>query len=113
MSAALLPEAFADLEKFSGWILPTEGARMQKRRESTLAELTALHEAMLPRLEAILSHLNRFALDAMPEAEERLMRLSFALAEVTPFVEQYRRTVLPELFDERRFVILHDAATAR
>jgi hypothetical protein len=71
-------------------------------------DLAALHAAMLPRLEAVLSHLNQFPLDAMPEREARLLSLSFALAEVTPFVEQYRRTVLPELFDERRFVILHD-----
>jgi hypothetical protein len=113
MSAGLLPEAFADLEKFSGWILPSEGARMQKRRDSTLDDLAALHEAMLPRLEAILSHLNTFPLDAMPEREERLLRLTYALAEVTPFVEQYRRTVLPELFDERRFVILHDQGARR
>lgn len=108
MSAGLLPEGFADLEKFAGWILPTEAARMQKRRDSDLADLAALHAAMLPRLEAMLSYLNRFPLDAMPEREERLLRLSFALAEVTPFVEQYRRTVLPELFDERRFIIGHD-----
>jgi hypothetical protein len=36
MSAALLPEAFADLEEFAGWILPTEAARMWKTsRRST------------------------------------------------------------------------------
>jgi hypothetical protein len=113
MSGALLPEAFADLEKFAGWILPTEGARMQKRRDSPLAELAALHQAMVSRLEAVLSHLNQFPLEALPEREERLLRLTFALAEVAPFVEQYRRTVLPELFDERRFVILHDGPAAR
>jgi hypothetical protein len=112
MSAAL-PAGFSELEKFSGWILSTEGERMQKRRDSTLEDLKALYDAMLPRLEEALSHLNQFPLDAMPEAEERLLRLTFALAEVTPFVEQYRRTVLPELFDERRFEILHDKAAGR
>lgn len=109
----MLPEAFADLERFSGWILPTEAERMQKRRDSRLEDLQALYDAMLPRLEAILSHLNKFPLDAMPEREERLLKLTYALAEVTPFVEQYHRTVLPELFDERRFVVLHDRADRR
>ena len=108
MSARLLPDGFAELEKYAGWILPTEAARMAKRRASTLEDLKALYDAMLPRLDDVLSHLNKFQLGAMPEAEERLLRLSYALAEVTPFVEQYRRVVLPELFDEGRFVILHD-----
>lgn len=81
---------------------------MQKRRDSTLDELKVFYDAMLPRLEAALSYLNKFPLDTMPAAEKRLLSLSFALAEVSPFVEQYRRTVLPELFDERRFDILHD-----
>ena len=35
---------------------------------------------------------------------ERTYRIDSGLAEVAPFVEQYRRTILPELFDEERFV---------
>ena len=112
MSASLLPDGFAELEKFAGWILPTEAARMERRRASRLEDLKALYDAMLPRLEEVLSHLNRFPLGAMPEREARLLALTYALAEITPFVEQYRRVILPELFDESRFVILHDKPVA-
>ena len=108
----MLPTDFSDLEQFAPWILPTEVARMQKRRESTLDDLQHLYGAVLPRLEAILSHLERFPLDALPEAEKNLLRLSTALAEVAPFVEQYKRTILPEIFDESRFLPLHDKTAA-
>jgi hypothetical protein len=108
-----LPLSFADLEPYLRWALPTETARSQMRRDSSLSELTAFYEAMLPRLPVVLSHLNEFPLEAMPEAELHLFRLSLGFAEVAPFVEQYRRTVIPLLFDERRFAPLHDLAGPR
>lgn len=108
-----LPSEFADLQGFSGWALATETARAQRRRDSTLDELREFYDAMLPRLMAALDYLNGFPLSHMPAQELALLQMSFAFAEIAPFVEQYGRTVLPEIFDERRFVPLHDLAQGK
>jgi hypothetical protein len=110
MPAANLPPDFADLAPYLHWALPTEVARSQLRRDSKLSDLTAFYQAMLPRLPAMLSHLNECPLDALPDAELNLFRISLSFAEVAPFVEQYNRTVIPLMFDERRFAPLHDSA---
>lgn len=109
MAESLLPDGYADLEPLADWALPTETARSQRRRDSTLEEIRRFYEAMLPRAPEALSLLNGFPLDALPPREQRLLDLCLALAEIGPFVEQYGRTVLPLVFDERRFVPLHDA----
>jgi hypothetical protein len=108
LPAASLPPSFADLEPYLRWALPTETARSQLRRDSRMSDLAQFYQAMLPRLPTILSHLNEFPLDAMPDAEVNLFRIGLSFAEVAPFVEQYDRTVIPLLFDERRFAPLHD-----
>ena len=111
--AALLPEGFADLEVFSGWLLETEVERSQRRRDSAFEDIRRFYDAMLPRLPDALTLLNGFPLDAMPLPEHRLFLLTFSFAEIAPFVEQYARTVLPENFDERRFIPEHDARVKR
>ncbi len=108
MVEALLPAEFSDLQRFTGWSLPTEVARAQRRRDSTLDEIREFYDAMLPRLMPALDYLNGFPLSRMPAPELSLFHMSLAFAEIAPFVEQYGRTVLPEIFDERRFVPVHD-----
>ncbi|HEY5210915.1 MAG TPA: hypothetical protein VIJ42_15870 [Stellaceae bacterium] len=111
MADARLPSGFSDLDGFADWALPTEAARAQRRRDSTLDDIRKFYDAMLPRLMATLDYLNGFPLDRMPEPERRLFDLSLAFAEIAPFVEQYGRTILPENFDERRFVPVRDNPT--
>lgn len=108
MANSFLPSDFSDLQGFSAWALATETARAQRRRDSTLDELREFYDAMLPRLMAVLEYLNGFPLSRMPAPELALFQMSLAFAEIAPFVEQYGRTVLPEIFDERRFVPVHD-----
>jgi hypothetical protein len=112
MADISLPERFSDLAGFSRWALATEAARGQQRRDSSLDEIRRFYDAMLPRLMAVLEYLNEFPLGRMPESESRLLNLSFAFAEIAPFIEQYGRTIIPENFDERRFVPAHDKPTA-
>ncbi len=102
------PEGYSDLQPLADWALPTEAERSQRRRDSTLAELQAFYQTMMPRLPQLLDYLNGFALDDLPARERRLLHLSFAFAEISPFVEQYHRVVLPLNFDERRFTPMHD-----
>ena len=87
---SLLPPGFTDLERFvSGWVLPDAAARMAKRQASTIADLRAFYDAMLPRGEAALVWLRDYSLGTLPAAGENLLRLMLMLAEAAPAVEWY------------------------
>src|SRR5512145_1175830 len=60
MAEHQLPEPFADLAPYLAWSLPTERERSAKRQASTLAEITAFYQAMLPRMEEVLSYLAQY-----------------------------------------------------
>ena len=86
-----LPEAFSDLAPFIGWALERERQRTEKREASTMDEVRAFYDAVFPRMEEIVAHLDVFPLDALPEKEERLFLLTLSLVEVSNLVERYRR----------------------
>jgi hypothetical protein len=105
MSEPLLPEPFRDLEPFaSAWGLTTEAERSRQRRASTMEEIQMFYDAMLPRMEATLDYLNRFPLDAMPPAAQRLLNLTLSLAEVAPAVELFKQPTVIDGYDASRFV---------
>lgn len=85
-----LPPAFADLEPLAQlWALPTFDARMQRRAAASMDEIRALYDALQPRAEAALVHLEGFPLNALPPAETRLMHLLFALTQAAMAVEMH------------------------
>jgi hypothetical protein len=100
----LLPAEFADLEPFAGWALPTERERYAKRVASTMAELQAFYDASLPRLEAAMTYLDRYELDALPDDARNLLWLYCALVTVSFPVEVWRQPRVPDsgasTFDE-------------
>ena len=108
MAERLLPEAFVDLEGWVAWALPKETERSRKRQASTMAEIEAFYNALLPRMEAVLSYLNGFSLDGLPEPEERLFYLVLALAEVAPAVELFQEPREEETFDVTKFLPEHE-----
>ena len=90
-ATSLLPEQFADLEKFAhDWGVPTEAERTNCRLRSSYSDTKAFHDAVLPRLDAIFEYLNGFSLDALPDNARRLLNLTFALAEVAPAIHFYK-----------------------
>jgi hypothetical protein len=101
-----LPKQFHDLEKFveQGWSLATERERNAKRLSSSMAEIQALYDAILPKMDEIISHLNQFPLDSMPEDARRLFYLTLSLAEVAPAVEFYKQPEVVDGFPASRFV---------
>ena len=54
-------------------------------------EVRAFYDAVFPRMEEIVAHLDALALDALPEKEERLFLLTLSLVEVSNLVERYKR----------------------
>jgi hypothetical protein len=105
---AELPAAFSELERFTAWALPTSVERNRRRLVSTIDELKALYDAMLPRLEEILTYLDQFSPDEMPQDALRLMYLALGLAEVSIAVELFREPGVTGGCDPARFVIVRD-----
>lgn len=91
MSEALLPAEFQDLEPYIDWALPSIGQRRAKRLGSSMAAIDAFYQAMLPRMEALATYLNRFSLAELDAAQQRLLNLAFSFMAVAPAVEIFRQ----------------------
>ena len=104
MPEQLLPEPFKDLERFSDWILRTEAERNKKRLTSRMAELQALYDAILPRMETLIGYLNQFEPAQMPAEARRLFYLVLSFAEVVPAIELFKQPSVVEGFNPDRFV---------
>ena len=100
---------FSDLNDLAhSWGLPTERARMQKRLQSDIAELRHLYNRVMPRLEAIIRHLDTFPTDGIPMADRALEYLAYATVEASLAVERFGQPAVPDSFDALRFIPLHE-----
>jgi hypothetical protein len=103
-----LPEPFADLEPYIAWSLATEKERQRKRVSSTMAEIQAFYDTILPRMDAIINYLGQFPLNALPADAQRLLHLTFSLAEIAPAVELFKQPSVADGYDATRFVPTHN-----
>ncbi len=89
---AMLPVPFAELEPFAPtWCLATEAERWQRRHTSTMAELTAFHDAFFPRLEEAIDYCDGYPLDELPADVTNLLQLIHSLVMVSMAVEIFGR----------------------
>jgi hypothetical protein len=104
-----LPEPFRELERFVPiWALAAQNDREAQRRRSSRDDRKAFYDAMAPRLHAIIEHLDRYPIDALPTDAQRLMRLALSAAEIAPTVELYKGSAtVPFSFAETRFIAVH------
>lgn len=109
---ALLPAGFDDLLPYLDWALPTESARSKKRLNSSMETMQEFYDAMLPRVDDVMQHLNAFSLETMPPVQRNLLNLCLSLSEVSFSIEVYGQAEVPnsvqELGEAERFVIVHD-----
>jgi len=89
MSEYRLPESFQDLVPYLAWSLPTDRERSAKRQSSTMAEINAFYQAMLPRMEEVLSYLALYPTEQVPPEVQGLLYLTLSLAKIAPAVEMY------------------------
>lgn len=109
MTEAILPEQFADLEQYVGvWALPTERQRNRKRMASTIGDLRAFYDSMMPRMDAIMEYLNQFPLDNIPDGARELFYLTLSLAEVANAVELFKQPGVVDGYDPERFIPMHE-----
>jgi hypothetical protein len=91
-----LPPAFADLEPYAKWGLPTERERYAERLASTMDELQAFYHAAFPRLDDAMAYLEQFDLKALPEDAKRLLWVFSALVTVSFPVEVWGQPKVPD-----------------
>ncbi len=109
MPSRLLPSQFKQLDPFvESWALASETARLQRRFVSTIEDLKAFYEAILPQMDAIIAYLNQFSLEKMPDEARRLFYLCLSLAEVAPAVELFKQPRVPDGFDVNRIIPIED-----
>lgn len=94
----LLPAAFAELETFIDYALPTEKERYLKRLDTPMEELTEFYNAVLPRAEEARDYLDKFELDAdaIPIEAQRLLWMLFSLISVYYAVEVFGQQRVPD-----------------
>jgi hypothetical protein len=104
MSEKIFPPAFEDLERFAPWALPTRAARVAKTQAASIGDAKAFYGAMLPRMRAVIDHLNQFELGRIPEGPEtRLYHLALAFMNAAQPVELgWDRTSNPHSFPFER-----------
>lgn len=99
MSAAsecLLPPAFAELEPFvAHWARETTEARRTARCSLEMDDIRAFYDAMVPRAEEALVHLEGRPLDALAGEDRRLLALVLALAQAHVAVEIHKAPRAP------------------
>jgi hypothetical protein len=91
-----LPTAFADLEPFADWALPSEGDRYGKRIASTMDELQSFYDAAFPRLEASSDYLRDVSIEGISDEDRNLLWLFCALVTVSFPVEAWRQPRVPD-----------------
>ena len=97
MADRMLPAEFSDLEPFvAGWCLDSEPERYAKRLSSTMDEIQAFYDAMMPRAEAAIQYLEKFPLDELPEDAFRLLKLLYSLILMSFAVEIWRQPYIPD-----------------
>jgi hypothetical protein len=73
-----------------------------------MAEIQTFYDAILPRMDAIISYLDQFPLNAVPTDAQCLLHLTFSLAEIAPAVEQFKQPSVADGYDATRFVPTHN-----
>lgn len=104
-----LPPALRELAPLlEHWALPTERQRIERRLSSSLEELTAFHETVLPHLRDIVETLNRYPLDAIPDELRPYGHLALMMAELDMAVSRFRSADVPGGFPLPRLRLVHE-----
>jgi hypothetical protein len=96
VSAPALPAPFAHLAAYAAWALPSEDARMRDRLGSSMDDMTAFYQALLPEMPAIAAHLDQWPLAGLPAAQRPLLYLALAFMEAGMAVEAFHDPDVPE-----------------
>jgi hypothetical protein len=105
MDSRLLPEPFADLQRFvPEWGLATEQARFLKLHSVTLDQLRVFYDAMRPRMDQVLDHLDQYTIGVMPADAQVLYQLAMTFAETAhPLDLKWKDVDFPDAYPWQKF----------
>lgn len=105
MSSSISRPLTTDIDPFlPAWGLPTSHERLVKRANSTMDEIQAFYDAMMPRLEEIIEYLNQFPIAEIPEADQPLANAALAMCHVDNAVNKWKSPTLESGIDFRRLL---------
>ena len=97
MADSMLPSQFADLEPFAPkWCLPTERERFAERMATSMADIQAFYDAILPRAEEAIAYCDQFPLGDLPDDVLNLMHLLYSMIMVSYPVECWGQPHIPD-----------------
>lgn len=96
-----LPPAFAELEPFLDWVLPSESQRRRYRESLEMDEITEFYDAMLRRAPEILVHFRSAETEAggpdlVDPPTQALFTLMLSFSEASLSVEMHRSPTVPD-----------------
>jgi hypothetical protein len=93
----MLPAQFADLEPFAAtWCLGSEPERFAQRMASSMYDMQAFYDAIIPRAEEAIAYCDQFPLDDLPEDVLNLMHLLYSMIMVSYPVECWGQPQVPD-----------------
>jgi hypothetical protein len=92
-----LPEGFTELEPFvADWALPSRAQRYEARLSKPYDELVTFYDAVAPRTEEAIAHLNGLDIHALPEDATRLLQLLYSMILVSYAVNVFKQNRIPD-----------------
>ncbi len=94
--AGIFPPEFADLEPFAEWSIEKDHDRYQKRLASSMPEMQAFYDALVPRAPATMEYLDQFDLKELPDNALRLLWLLYSLITISFAVDIFKQPRIPD-----------------
>ena len=105
-----LPHGFQDLETWvERWALDGQAARYNRRRTSSMAELQGFYDALLPRMDEMIGHLNTILPSNYDEWQSRLINLALMFIETAMAVELFHEPDESTAMPGNRYDIIEGA----
>jgi hypothetical protein len=104
-----LPQGFEDLSDYAPrWAMGKYSQRQNARLGSDIAEIRDFYDAMMPRFESIVDHLNEYSLDDMPAPQQTLLNMCLSLAQIGNCVALWHAPDQQDAFSAERMEPLLD-----
>ena len=92
-----LPQSFSDLESFvADWARPTRAQRYEARLSKPFDELVRFYDAVAPRAEEAIGHLNGLDIDDLPEDATTLLHMLYSFILISYAVNVFKQNRIPD-----------------
>jgi hypothetical protein len=94
---AMLPAEFADLEPYAPtWALGSEAERYAMRLSSSMEDMQAFYDAIVPRAKEAMEYLDGFPLEDLTDEQINLLHMLYSMTNVSFPIEVWRQPRVPD-----------------